>query len=63
MKHFKLQRPLLLCVAASLLACASNVMAGSCVVVDSKLDTLNFGASLANSTLTVPADTPNGTVV
>lgn len=63
MKRFKLQRPLLLYVAATLLACASNAKAGSCVAVDSKLDTLNFGASLASSTLTIPADTPNGTVV
>ncbi|WP_228759316.1 hypothetical protein [Pseudomonas neuropathica] len=63
MKRFKLQRPLLFCIAASLLACASSVMAGSCVAVNSKTETLNFGASLASSTLTIPADTPNGTVV
>ena len=63
MKRFQIQRPLLLCIAATLLACASNAMAGSCVAVDSKLDTLNFGASLASSTLNIAADTPNGTVV
>lgn len=63
MKRFKVQRPLLFCIAATLFACASNVMAGSCVAVDSKTETLNFGASLASSSLTIPADTPNGTVV
>ncbi|MHB2061237.1 fimbrial protein [Pseudomonas monsensis] len=63
MKRFKLQRPLPLCIATTLFACASNVLAGSCVAVNSKTETLNFGASLASSTLTIPADTPNGTVV
>lgn len=63
MKRFKLQRPLPLCISTTLFAFASNVMAGSCVAVNSKTETLNFGASLASSTLTIPADTPNGTVV
>lgn len=38
-------------------------MAGSCFDIESTTQTLNFGASLANASLTIPADTPNGTVV
>ncbi|WP_162096132.1 fimbrial protein [Pseudomonas chlororaphis] len=63
MKRLKLQRPLLTFVAATLLACTSDSMAGSCTARDSTTETLNFGASLANASLTIPADTPNGTVI
>ncbi|MDI3399151.1 fimbrial protein [Pseudomonas sp. V88_4] len=63
MKRSPLQRPLLPFIAASLLVCTSHAMAGSCTAIDSKPQTLNFGASLANGSLTIPADTPNGTVV
>ncbi|QQZ42134.1 fimbrial protein [Pseudomonas sp. SK3(2021)] len=63
MKCLKFQRPLLALVSATLLACASQAMAGSCEVIDSMTETLNFGASLANTSLMIPADAPNGTVV
>ncbi|MGO4312675.1 fimbrial protein [Pseudomonas sp. KB_15] len=63
MKRLKLQRPLLSFVAATLLACTSDAMAGSCTAIKSTTETLNFGASLANGSLTIPADTPDGTVV
>lgn len=63
MKQLKLQYPLLPLVSATLLTCAPQAMAGSCTAVDSITETLNFGASLANTSLTIPADTPNGTVV
>ncbi|EJM56734.1 P pilus assembly protein, pilin FimA [Pseudomonas sp. GM49] len=63
MKRLKLQRPLLSFVAATFLACTSDAMAGSCKAIDSTTETLNFGASLANGSLTIPADTPDGTVV
>lgn len=63
MKHSKLQRRLFNLISATLLAYASHAMASSCTALDAKLQTLNFGASLANGSLTIPADTPNGTVV
>ncbi|WP_194788662.1 fimbrial protein [Pseudomonas sp. UFMG81] len=64
MKHLKLQYPLLTLVSATLLTCAPQAMAGSCTFrAGSSTETLNFGASLANTSLTIPADTPNGTVV
>lgn len=63
MKHLKLQSFLFPLVSTMMLACASQAMAGSCTVVDSTTETLNFGASLVNTSLTIPADTPNGTVV
>jgi len=65
MKRSTLLRPLLIFVAATLLACASDAMAENCTFFNnaSTTQTLNFGASLANGGLTIPADTPNGTVV
>ncbi len=65
MKHLNLQNPLLTFVAATLLACASDAMAANCTLNNgsSTTQTLNFGASLANGGLTIPADTPDGTVV
>lgn len=60
MKRSKLQRPLL----TLLVMCASDAMAANCTFVNSSYtQTLNFGASLANGGLTIPADTPDGTVV
>ncbi|WP_233281631.1 fimbrial protein [Pseudomonas tructae] len=41
----------------------SDAMAGSCTAINSTTETLNFGADLANQSLTIPIDTPNGTVV
>ena len=66
MKHLNLQNPLLTFVAATLLACASDAMAANCTFnnASSTTQTLNFGANLANGGgLTIPADTPDGTVV
>ncbi|MNZ25412.1 hypothetical protein D3C78_425800 [compost metagenome] len=63
MKCLKPQHPLLTVLASALLACTSEAMAGSCFDIESTTQTLNFGASLANASLTIPADTPNGTVV
>lgn len=64
MKRSTLQRPLLIFVATTLLACASDAMAASCTFASTPTtQTLNFGASLANGGLTIPADTPDGTVV
>jgi type 1 fimbria pilin len=64
MKRSTPQRPLLIFVAATLLACASDAMAANCSFINiPSTQTLNFGASLANGGLTIPADTPDGTVV
>ncbi|QPG65939.1 fimbrial protein [Pseudomonas sp. BIGb0427] len=63
MNQSKSQRPLLTLLGSALFACVSNAMAGSCVAVNSQMETLNFGAGLSNQSLTIPADTPNGTVV
>jgi type 1 fimbria pilin len=65
MKRLTLQRPLLIFVAATLLACASDAKAANCRFNNNNpsTQTLNFGASLANGGLTIPADTPDGTVV
>ncbi|SMQ24700.1 Fimbrial protein [Pseudomonas helmanticensis] len=64
MKRLKLQRSLLTCAAATLLACATDAMAAICSFTGNiNTQTLNFGASLANGGLTIPADTPDGTVV
>ena len=51
-------------VAVTLLTCASDAIAANCTFNgSSRTQTLNFGASLANGGLTIPADTPDGTVV
>ncbi|MGE8354361.1 MAG: fimbrial protein [Pseudomonas protegens] len=63
MKRLKLQCPLFTLASATLLAYASQATAGSCTTNNSPTQTLNFGASLASGSLTIPADTPNGTVV
>lgn len=64
MKRLTLQRPLLTLVAATLLACTSDAMAAVCTFSGSpSTQTLSYGASLANGGLTIPADTPDGTVV
>jgi len=65
MKRSTPQRPLLIFVAATLLACASDAKAANCTFLNNAptTQTLNFGASLANGGLTIPADTPDGTVV
>ncbi|ROL77028.1 oxidoreductase [Pseudomonas protegens] len=65
MKPLNLQNPLLSFIAATLLIGASDAMAANCTFTgtSSGTQTLNFGASLANGGLTIPADTPDGTVV
>jgi type 1 fimbria pilin len=64
MKRITLQRPLLTLVAATLLACAADAMAANCSFNSSpSTQTLSYGASLANGGLSIPADTPDGTVV
>ncbi|WP_311881633.1 MULTISPECIES: fimbrial protein [unclassified Pseudomonas] len=64
MKRITLQRPLLTLVAATLLACAADAMAANCSFNSSpSTQTLSYGASLANGSLNIPADTPDGTVV
>lgn len=45
------------------LTCSTLALAGNCTAINSKTENLNFGASLANSGLSIPADTPDGTVV
>lgn len=63
MQRSTLPRPLFAFIVMMTLACSSVAMAGSCTATDSVTQTLNFGASLASAGLTIPADTPNGTVV
>ncbi|WP_248751526.1 fimbrial protein [Pseudomonas sp. MWU15-20650] len=64
MKHLNRLNTMSTFVAATLLACASDAMAANCTFNGSpSTQTLNFGASLANGSLTVPADTPDGTVI
>lgn len=64
MKRITLQRPLLTLVAATLLTCAADAMAANCSFNGSpSTQTLSYGGSLANGGLTIPADTPDGTVV
>ncbi|MCU0121145.1 fimbrial protein [Pseudomonas sp. B2M1-30] len=64
MKRLKLQRPLLTLVTATLLTCAADALAANCTFDGSpSTQTLSFGASLANGGLSIPADTPDGTVV
>ncbi|WLH77397.1 fimbrial protein [Pseudomonas sp. FP2335] len=53
----------LACLAAISLAGAQAAFAANCTVTTNTNETLNFGASLANGSLTVPADTPDGTVI
>lgn len=54
----------LLQIAALLTAaCSTSVLAANCRLSGSNTQTLGFGASLAGKSLTVPADTPNGTVI
>lgn len=42
---------------------STSVLAANCIFYGSSTQTLSFGASLAGKSLTVPADTPNGTVI
>ncbi|MNZ48677.1 Fimbrial protein [compost metagenome] len=64
MKHLTLQNPLLGIVATTLLACASDAIAANCTFnLSPTTQSLNFGAGLASGGLTIPADTPDGTVV
>ncbi|MFO3673643.1 fimbrial protein [Pseudomonas protegens] len=64
MKRLKPHHPLLTVVAATLLVCSLEAMAANCTFLGATTtQTLNFGASLANGGLTIPADTPDGTVV
>lgn len=63
MKRLKPSFPLLCFITTMMLGCSAIAQAANCVAIDSKVDNLNFGASLANNTLTIAADTPNGTVV
>lgn len=53
----------LACLAAISLAGAQAAFAANCTATTNTNETLNFGASLANGSLTVPADTPDGTVI
>ena len=54
----------LLQIAALLTAaCSTRALAANCTAVVSTTATVNFGASLAGKSLTVAADTPNGTVI
>ena len=54
----------LLKIAALLTAAYSNsVLAANCTAINSTTATVNFGASLAGKSLTVAAQTPNGTVI
>lgn len=63
MKCLKSRFSLLCFVGTLALACSTAAQAGICTAIDSKTETLNFGASLANSGLNIPADTPDGAVV
>lgn len=63
MKRSKPRLPLLCFATLMTLACSTLAQAGSCVAVNSKTETLNFGARLANEGVNIPADTPDGTVV
>lgn len=49
MKRLKPQSFLLTLVSAASLTCASQAMAGSCTANAGTTETLNFGASLANT--------------
>lgn len=51
------------CLAVFTLAGAPAAYAANCTLIMNTNETLNFGASLANGSLTVPADTPDGTVI
>lgn len=53
----------LACLAAISLTGAQAAFAANCTATTNTNETLNFGASLANGSLTVPADTPDGTVI
>ncbi|NCE90386.1 fimbrial protein [Pseudomonas sp. L13] len=51
-------------IAVAVLACASNAMAANCTFNGSpSTTTLSFGKTLASGAVTIPADTPDGTVV
>ncbi|WP_073526659.1 fimbrial protein [Pseudomonas fluorescens] len=63
MKYLKPRLPQFCFITAIMLACSTAAQAGSCTANDSKTQNLNFGASLANDGISIPADTPDGTVV
>lgn len=62
-----MKRSTRLILSASVAIALSNVstaIAGECVFTgESEHETFNFGARLSNRPLTIPADTPNGTIV
>lgn len=63
MQRSKLPLPLFAFIVMMTLTCSSVAIANSCTANNSTTQDLNFGASLASAGLTIPADTPNGTVV
>ncbi len=53
----------LACLTAITLMGTPAAFAANCTATVNTNETLNFGATLANGSLTIPADTPDGTVV
>ncbi len=51
------------CIALITLACSPALFAANCTLESGVGQSLNFGSSLATQGLTIPADTPDGTVV
>ncbi|CAN2978376.1 MULTISPECIES: fimbrial protein [Pseudomonas] len=63
MKCLKSRFAVLCFITTLTLGYSTLALAGSCAAITTEIDNLNFGASLTNDALNIPADTPDGTVV